>query len=145
MLRLDDAGALLGRYRDALVLHMQFEEQHLFPAYAELPEQGRWAASLYVQEHRKIQKLLEACSTGLEWLREQRLDASQMRRNVIALIDREKTLKGLLEHHEAREEESMLPLLDAGAPAFWRRREVAAFRNRWSRHLKHTATTPPTL
>ena len=48
----------------------------------------------------------------MNWLREQQLSDSQLRRNIIALLDKEKTFKGLTEHHEEREEDAMLKELD---------------------------------
>ena len=43
---------------------------------------------------------------------EQQFNHGQAMRNIIALMDREKTYKGLTEHHEEREEDAMLRELD---------------------------------
>jgi hypothetical protein len=48
----------------------------------------------------------------LNWLSEQQLNDSQLRRNIIAVLDKEKTFKGLTEHHEEREEDVMVKELD---------------------------------
>ena len=48
----------------------------------------------------------------LGWLAQQLLSPSDQRRNIIALLDKQKTLKGLNEYHEDREEDAMLKELD---------------------------------
>ena len=93
--------------------HMQIEEAYLFPEFAKLERKSKWDVSLYEKEHAKIKTLLQNISDDLNWLSEQELNESQRRRNIIALLDKEKTLKGLNEHHEEREEEAMLKELDA--------------------------------
>ena len=40
------------------------------------------------------------------------LEASPSRRGLIGLIDRQRAFKGVLEHHEEREEIALLPELD---------------------------------
>lgn len=48
----------------------------------------------------------------MHWLSKQQFSESLLRRNIIALLDKEKIFKGLTEHHEEREEEAMLKELD---------------------------------
>lgn len=112
LLRLDDAARLLAAYERCLALHMRQEELRIFPRHAALAEQGRWSTELYLKEHEKLRQLLAAVGAGLAEIRAGGLDARQLRRNVLALLEREKTLKGLLEHHEQREESAMFPMLE---------------------------------
>ena len=93
--------------------HMQLEERYLFPEFEKIERTTKWDVSLYQKEHDKINHLYDNIAQDLKWLSEQKLDESQLRRNIIALLDKEKSLKGLNEHHEEREEEAMLKELDA--------------------------------
>jgi hypothetical protein len=139
MLRLDAAAELLGRYRECLLLHMRFEEEQLFPAYAGLDRQGRWPASLYVREHGKILELLAACDGALVRPRGRRAGPKETRRGVIALLDQERMLKGLTEHHETREERFLLPVLEAQLPPSLDATRLGSTQAKWSAELQHTA------
>ncbi|MBL1141603.1 MAG: hypothetical protein HND53_06185 [Proteobacteria bacterium] len=104
----DVAGTWLEHFHVCQTAHIQLEENYLLPEFAKIERRTKWDASLYQKEHEKITQLFGNITQDLEWLAEQELDESQKRRNIIALLDKEKTLKGLLEHHEEREEEGML-------------------------------------
>ena len=93
-------------------VHARMEERYLFPEFVKIERKSRWDVSLYEKEHEKIESLFENISNDLQWLSEQQLNESQLRRNIIALLDMEKTFKGLTEHHEEREENGMLKDLD---------------------------------
>lgn len=108
----DDAKEWLEHFSNCQKAHIQIEEGYLFPEFAKIERISRWDVSLYEKEHEKIKALYQNVSDDLDWLSEQDLTESQLRRNIIALLDKEKTLKGLLEHHEDREEEAMLKELD---------------------------------
>ncbi len=108
----DDAIKYLAHYDACHQVHAQLEERYLFPEFIKIERQSRWDVSLYDKEHKKIVSIFENISTDLNWLSEQQLSESQLRRNIIALLDKEKTFKGLTEHHEEREEEGMLKDLD---------------------------------
>ena len=108
----DLAEEWLQHYVTCLKAHMQIEEGYLFPEFAKIERKTKWDVSLYEKEHTKITTLYQNIIEDLNWLSEQELNESQRRRNIIALLDKEKTLKGLNEHHEEREEEAMLKELD---------------------------------
>ena len=108
----EQAKVCLEGYRQCLQAHMQLEEQHVFPAFTTIERKSRWDVSVYEQEHEKINSLYETLVTDLTWLMQQQLNASQKKRNIIALLDHEKTFKGLTEHHEEREEDALLQELD---------------------------------
>ena len=79
--------------------HMQIEENYLFPEFKKIERQIQWYDTLYEKEHEKIKTLCQKITEELDYLSEQAFDASTLRRNIIALLDKEKTLKGLNEHH----------------------------------------------
>ena len=109
----DQAIIKLDHFAACLKVHMQLEENYLFPEFAKIERSTKWDVSLYEKEHEKINHLYQTISTDLDWLSEQQLDESQQRRNIIALLDKEKTFKGLNEHHEDREEDALLKELGA--------------------------------
>lgn len=112
LVRFEEAKTWLEHYTVCQKAHMQLEEKYLFPEFASIERSSKWNVSLYEKEHEKISQLYQNIVEDLNWLSEQELDESQLRRNIIALLDKEKTLKGLNEHHEDREVEAMLKELD---------------------------------
>jgi hemerythrin HHE cation binding domain-containing protein len=110
--KFEEARNCLNNFNIFQKAHMQIEEKYLFPKFAKIKKTSRWDVSLYEKEHDKISKLYNNISNDLDWLSEQELGESDKCRNIIALLDKEKTLKGLSEHHEEREEEAMLKELD---------------------------------
>ena len=134
--KLDNGLLILRSYKTCHDLHMRFEDDNLIPKYAGLPEQGRWDATLYQQEHQKVLELYEKIERGLNWLIQQDLDPSQLRRNIIKLLDRQKSFKGLCEHHQEREESSLFVELDRQSDANWRAETIASFSNIWDRKLE---------
>jgi len=111
-MQFEDAKIWLEHFYVCQKAHMKIEESYIFPEFAKIERTSKWDVSLYEKEHDKINQLYENIANDLNWLSEQKLDQSQKRRNIIALLDKEKTLKGLNEHHEEREEEAMLKELD---------------------------------
>ena len=108
----DDALTSLTHYDVCHQVHARLEERYLFPEFVKIERQSRWDVSLYEKEHEKIESQFENISEDLNWLGEQQLNDSHLRRNIIALLDKEKTFKGLTGHHEEREEDGMLKELD---------------------------------
>ena len=109
---LDNAIFWLEQFNACLKIHMQLEEQYLFPEFAKIERKSKWDVTLYEKEHEKIRHLYKDIDESLQWLSEQEFSESDQRRNIIALLDKEKTFKGLNEHHEDREEEALLKELD---------------------------------
>ncbi len=109
---LEEASTWLEYFNVCQKAHMQIEERYLIPEFEKIERTTKWEGSLYQKEHDKINQLYNNVVRDLDWLIEQELDESQRRRNIIALLDKEKTLKGMNEHHEEREEEAMLKELD---------------------------------
>lgn len=108
----EDAISLLSNFNLCHKSHAKLEERYLFPLFKNIKHQSKWDVSLYIKEHEKIERLFENINADLLWLSEQSLSESQLRRNIVVLLDKEKTFKGLTEHHEEREEEAMLKELN---------------------------------
>ncbi len=128
----DEAGRLLDGFKEPHHLHMRFEDEVLIPKLAELGDRGRWRASLYTDEHAKIQQLLSKTEVELRYLGRAELSGSALRREIIAFLDDEKTFKGLCEHHQQREETGILPELDEQTDAGWRAAVIEPFLAAWN-------------
>jgi len=111
---LQQAQASYARFYELLQAHLALEDAQLLPAHARL-EKPQWRTLVYAAEHEKILQIAQ--------LMQQRLaqpwpPAGRDRlRWIIKMIDDERSLKNLLEHHEEREEKGLLPEL-AAAEAF---------------------------
>jgi hypothetical protein len=116
---------------------MDFENEKLIPALTELGDPGRWPASLYSSEHDKVQELLKKIECRLLSLRDDRLSGKAMRRGIIALLDEQKTLKGVCEHHQEREEVGLLPELDKLTDTQWRTGIIKPFLEEWKHRMGH--------
>lgn len=141
-----DLARALARYEvfhALLRAHIELENRELLPLHARV-EQPRWRTQVYALEHDKILDLAEKLH---ERLRQAATDPAAVscgakagpragnaaaaaladavvapdqarRRWIIHLLDDERTLKNVLEHHEEREEKGMLPELGlASGPA----------------------------
>jgi hemerythrin-like domain-containing protein len=107
-----DIGLALGFWQlhaQMLRLHIHLENEMLLPALDNQVDSPAWPASLYRAEHAKISSMGEQLGEVLTGLAETGL----ARRVVIALLDKQRSYKNLLEHHEEREEKGLLPELDA--------------------------------
>jgi hypothetical protein len=134
--KFSEAMQLLNYYRELHDLHKTFEDEKLLPKFDELGNRGRWPASLYALEHSKIQDLMEKTENNLVQLGQSQLDGKNLRRNIIAFIDREKTFKGYCEHHQEREEEGLLPELDRQTDSAWRVAVIGTFIKDWDCCMK---------
>jgi hypothetical protein len=108
----EEASMWLTHFVACQTAHIEIEEKYLLPEFHKIERTSKWDGSLYEKEHDKIKHLHNNMIKDLDWLSEQTLNASDKRRNIIALLDKQKTLKGLIEHHEEREEEALLKELD---------------------------------
>jgi len=128
----EKAIGLLNCYKEAHHLHMDFEDQYLIPEFQQIDQKSRWPASLYSAEHDKIQKFMTRIEGSLEALKKGNLTDQQTRRNMIALLDFEKTFKGYCDHHQDREEDGMLPDLDERTDKAWRMSIIKVFQEKWN-------------
>lgn len=129
--RFDEAIKLLNCFKELHHLHMGFEDEKLIPKLDELGNRGRWPASLYTDEHAKVRELMEKTEDNLLSLSKGKLSNKDLRREIIAFLDKEKTFKGLCEHHQEREEAGMLPELDKHTDTKWRASIIEPFLKEW--------------
>jgi hypothetical protein len=139
--KFEPAVELLGCFGELHQFHMDFENEKLIPALTELGDPGRWPASLYSSEHDKVQELLKKTEGRLLSLRDNRLSGKAtgkaMRRGIIALLDEQKTLKGVCEHHQEREQVGLLPELDKLTDTEWRTNIIKPFLEEWTQRMEH--------
>lgn len=101
-------------FKAVLMGHIQQENEALLPRFEALGLKGQWPLLVYQKEHEKIAQLLDKTSAMLT-----RLPAgphAEGRRNILAVLEYQRTLKNVIEHHEEREEKGMLPELDGALP-----------------------------
>ena len=108
--RFELASQILTHYQALLSAHIQLENSLLLPLHEKV-EKPRWASSLYQREHEKILTLLARAIEKLNAAQSE--EGRSLRRLVIELLDYQRTLKGVLEHHEQREEQGLVPELSA--------------------------------
>jgi hypothetical protein len=130
--RFDDALQLLNGFKELHHLHMGFEDETLIPKLDGLGDLGRWPASLYTAEHAKVHELMGKTEENLLSLSKRQLSDKDLRREIIAFLDQEKTFKGLCEHHQEREEAGMLPELDRHSDTEWRASVIEPFLKEWN-------------
>jgi hypothetical protein len=130
--KFDEALQLLKCFKELHHLHMRFEDEQLIPELDGIDDLGRWPASLYSAEHAKVQSLMERTVTRLQSLGESPVSRQATRRQIIDLLDDEKSFKGLCEHHQEREESGLLPELDSQTGDRWRATVIGSFQRSWN-------------
>ena len=96
---------IFNQFQLLMIDHLQVENLILLPLHAEI-EGVRWPSSLYKLEHDKIIKLMRKAERQLRSI--QRHKHTDCRRDIVEIIDYQRSLKGVLEHHEEREEQGLL-------------------------------------
>lgn len=104
------AQARYAAFHTLLKSHIALEDSQLAPLHQQLPN-PQWRPLVYAAEHEKIlqiaQIMAKRIATPLPTEHSARL------RHIIGLIDEQRSLKNLVEHHNEREEKGMLPELAA--------------------------------
>ncbi len=129
------AQVLFNSYRTCHDKHKRFEDETLIPEFATLKRQSKWSPDVYEKEHNKITDWLEKLSNDLDRLTQHNFPVREKRHHILTLLDKEKTFKGLTEHHEEREEEAMLVELDKQTDIDWREQIIKPFNNEWDELL----------
>lgn len=96
------AARLLDEYEQTLLSHIHFEERHLLPRCDAMGGM-QWPGAVYKAEHRRIEQLLREAADRLARAR----GAGITPASLISLLDDERTLKRLVEHHHEREEKAL--------------------------------------
>lgn len=107
------AEELLGRFNRRLVLHATQENEYLLPLYRRLKLPAGEGADIFEDEHNRILEQMEALIERVHNAC-RRPPPDDLPRLLIEILDRESTLKHLLEHHYIREQDTLFPRLDAG-------------------------------
>jgi hypothetical protein len=134
--KFDNAALVLNSFKELHRLHMDFEDEKLIPKLVALDYRGRWPASLYKSEHAKVQDLMGKTEDRLQALRQCQLSSKELRREIIAFLDKEKTFKGVCEHHQEREEAGILPELDQQTDPAWRASIIETFLAEWNDNME---------
>ncbi len=114
--RLDEARELFEAWEDALRAHAALEEALILPRADRAVEAGRAAAvAIYSGEHVRMLELAAAARGAVAALAARAEPPST--RELIALFDEQGTIRRLADHHQAREENILLPALERGLPA----------------------------
>lgn len=106
------AAHLLAHYQKRLRRHIQLEERYLLPYCPEEKTPDQWLARVYIVEHRRAEELLEKAVARLALARRRGVKPAAL----IALLDHEKTLKHLIEHHDDREDLALFKLMREAMP-----------------------------
>ncbi len=96
------AAGFLSRYRGLLAAHTAQEEQWL-ALLQTLDIRTRWPVRVYRAEHKRFTRQVAALEASIRALPDEAMAPARL----IELIEREKTLKGLSQHHHACEEEDL--------------------------------------
>jgi len=106
------ASRLFEQYKKQLERHIQLEEHYLIPHYDALKTHDQWPVRVYAAEHRRIERLTGELSEVFVEMPPDGMKPSHL----IAILDAEKTLKNVLDHHHRREELAMFDALRHGIP-----------------------------
>jgi len=94
------------RFSAALLDHIYGEETVILPAYVSLVSPRRGAnASVFRREHERLRRFVAELDAWLAAWHGRVLPPGE----IILLVERQKTLKELLEHHDEREEGALYP------------------------------------
>lgn len=112
-----DMAAALSHYaafERMLQAHIALEDSQLLPLHAQLPK-TQWRTLVYSAEHEKLLQVAQLI--GQRIAAPLPAEKSARLRHIIKLLDEERSLKNLVEHHNEREEKGMLPELDPSLAA----------------------------
>ncbi len=99
---------LFAVFAEAQHAHIEAENTLLIPLFEELcPPQNGCTPEILLAEHRKVARLLDEMTESLEAFGRRALEPLE----IVALIERQRLLKEVLDHHGVREEARFVPLL----------------------------------
>jgi hemerythrin-like domain-containing protein len=107
---IDNAVPIFSKFQEDLLRHIGFEEECVLPKYAQ--EGGETAGgtlAIFQAEHRKLREMMDKLATETLAL----YTAGDVDAQIIAIFDQETLFKGLLKHHALREQNILIPRLEA--------------------------------
>ncbi len=108
------AARLLIQYQERLTAHIRLEEKFLLPYCNDgSGSSPRWGSHVYRTEHRKLEELVRAVIVRLTSARRRGGVTPAM---LIDLLDKERTLKHMAQHHQEREEKGLFTELHERLP-----------------------------
>jgi len=108
------ATRLLELYQQRLAAHIHIEDNLLLPyCVADSTGTTRWEARVYAAEHRRLEELVDKARAHLAAIRRRGVKPAML----VGLLDQEKTIKHVLEHHHEREEKGLFNELRGRLPA----------------------------
>ena len=102
------AQARYAAFHALLLRHIELEDSCLVPLHQQLAK-PQWRTLVYTAEHDKVLEIAQIMAERIAAPKPE--NASQRLRWIIKLLDDERSLKNLVEHHNEREEKGMLPEL----------------------------------
>lgn len=110
---------VLLQFQTELKKHIELEEEHLMPVYKTTEISKGGAPEIFLNEHRKLVRLLSDLRNSLEILMSRpHVD----KKNIIAILDSEAMFKKVFSHHDKREEALFFPALDSATSPEERRK-----------------------
>lgn len=142
---IDLAKEVYALFRSVIESHIHTENDLLFPLFERYcsnsdsaDKKARWPIMLYQKEHDKLVDMLDKSQAMLDKLIDYP-EGRARRRATLSVLEYQKALKNVVEHHEEREEMALLPELDAAMP----RQEAQVFINEclnvWRDHYNEQA------
>jgi hemerythrin-like domain-containing protein len=96
-------------FEDELLAHMRMEEDILLPVYQRAGRIPGGPVEFFTGEHKRMLEAIDRIKASLSQLIK---NQSDLKREIIKLFDAEAFFKGLVEHHDSREENILYPTLD---------------------------------
>jgi hemerythrin-like domain-containing protein len=119
---------------EALQRHLDVENNLLLPLHRSLVQEYRWSPMVYEKEHDKLLQMAARIRRELAGL--VALEGRPRRLAVLELLDYQRSFKSVMEHHEEREEQALLPELDAWPDSEIFQQAYAQVSLVWQRYMK---------
>jgi len=121
-------------FAESLHKHLDVEGNILLPLHRALVTSARWPLLIYEKEHDKLLRMAER-------VRRELLDLSALhgrarRLAVLTALDYQGSFKAVMEHHEQREEQAMLPELDVFVDSEIYRQAYSQVSLVWEKYLQ---------
>jgi len=120
-------------FADALQRHLDVENNLLLPLHRTLVKEHRWAQLVYEKEHDKLLQMTARIRRELVALADVRGRARRLA--LLEVLDYQRSFKSVMEHHEEREEQALLPELDSCADSEIFQQTYAQVSLVWQRYL----------